>query len=310
MFINDNFKEVCNERYECRDQDGRLSGKGDGEIWEIYDKDLDDYLEQSDEKLIKKAGKWSIILTLKFIIPAIKGVFGHFTFSTKGVKSSLPQIRDSFDIVLNQAGRVSNIPFDLIVQKVKSQKPGKKYLFPVVSLVPNISQQNMEIVSNYLNQGKSLNNIGLLTEEKILQLTEGNSKKEETEKDSKEGKSSKKIPRCFIPLHSFVFLPLPQSNGTPFDCCKKYLSNTRFSLNSNASTVFSLSIFSPLKNLFNNLSSLFQSKRKCIFAGIPILTSSMIPYSMSNFLALSCWYLDNPVSSCISLWLLNIHLSS
>ena len=88
-FFSDDFKDSCNERYECRDKDGRLSGKGDGEHWFIYDHDEKDYIEEFDKQIIKNAGKWEIILTINFIIPKIRSVFGLFSFSTKGKESSM-----------------------------------------------------------------------------------------------------------------------------------------------------------------------------------------------------------------------------
>lgn len=173
-FISNNFSDSCDERYECRDKDGRLAGYGDGEKSFIFDGK--NYVEETDKKKLAVAGKWETILTIKFVIPKIKSIFGLFTFSTKGDKSSLPQIRDTFDTVLDQAGTVINLPFDLVVKKVKSQKPGTKHLFPVVNLIPNISKANLELVHNYLQQGNDIKKLGLLDESKIQQLNEATHK--------------------------------------------------------------------------------------------------------------------------------------
>lgn len=177
-FISNDFIDSCNERYECRDKDGRLAGYGDGTSTHLFNHQTQKYEESTDRVKIKEAGKWEIILTIRFIIPKIRGVFGCFEFSTKGDKSSLPQIRETFDMVLEQAGTVINIPFDLVVKKVKSQKPGSKYLFPVVNLVPNISSSNMELLHNYLEQGNDIKKLGLIDESKIqtLLLNESNEK--------------------------------------------------------------------------------------------------------------------------------------
>lgn len=169
-FVSDNFESSCNERYECRDADGRLSCYGDGENYYLYSTLSKKYVLETDKNKLKDIGKWSVILTLTFVIPKIRGVFGVFQFSTKGKESSVPQIRDAFDMVKQSAGTVVNIPFDLTVKKVKSQKPGEKSLFPVVNLIPNVSQQNIETLGNWLKQGNSIKELGFITEEKILKL--------------------------------------------------------------------------------------------------------------------------------------------
>lgn len=176
VFYSDDIAECCNERWECRDAGGKLAGYGDGEDYYLYNAAADKYQlvdssSQEGKAALKAAGKWEIILTIKFIIPAIRGVFGAFTYSTKGGKSSIPQIRDAFDMVKQQAGTVVNIPFDLTVKKVKSQKPGSKSLFPVVSLVPNLASENMAILKNYLEQGKTVQELGagIINDEKVQQ---------------------------------------------------------------------------------------------------------------------------------------------
>jgi hypothetical protein len=171
-FISNDFTDSCFERYECRDKDGRMVGYGDGEEWYLYNPDpkVKKYLLTDDKERIRAAGKWEILLTLKFVIPKIRGLFGLFSFTTKGNKSSLPQIRQTFDYVLEHAGTVINIPFDLTVKKVKSQKPGEKSVFPVVSLVPNVSKDNMETLGKWLSQGHDIKQIGLVTDESIKLL--------------------------------------------------------------------------------------------------------------------------------------------
>lgn len=169
-FISNEFRDSCNERYECRDKDGRLMGYGDGESMYLYDIKSDSYKLETDRQKLGSAGKWDTILTLKFVVLGIKGVFGLFSYSTKGVKSSLPQIRDAFDTVIESAGTVINIPFDLIVKKVISQKPGSKFKFPVVSLIPNINQSNIKMIRDYLNQGNDIKQLGILNDENITKM--------------------------------------------------------------------------------------------------------------------------------------------
>jgi hypothetical protein len=175
IFIDDNPDYSCNERYEGRDDKGKLAGKGDGENWELYNETTDSY-ESVDKEILTNITKqrkliWSEILTLRFIIPKLSGLMGVWEFTTKGKKSSLGYIRDTYDMITKQAGTVVNLPFDLCVEKVKSQKPGSTRVFPVVTLVPHISHENISKVKQFvgLNSEKLLS-IGMLTDEKIKKL--------------------------------------------------------------------------------------------------------------------------------------------
>ena len=168
VFFTNNISEACNERWECRDPQGKLAGYGDGETFDIYNAVADKYEKTQDKEIIKKAGKWEAILTITFLLLKIRGVFGCWQLSTKGERSSIPSIRDTFDMVMSKAGTVIGIPFDLCIEKVKSQKPGSKNLYPVITLVPNVSSQHLEMLASYV--GSDLNNVGILTEEKIEQI--------------------------------------------------------------------------------------------------------------------------------------------
>jgi len=175
VFISDDIRTSCNERYECRDNKGRLAGYGDGENMYLYNGNTEEY-EQVDKETkdgkdaLKEAGKWETILTIKFVIPQIKTVFGMWQFTTKGQKSSIPAIRDTFDAVLETAGTVKNIPFDLQVQKVKSQRPDSKSLFPVVTLIPNISKDNLYHLANYLQAGNDIKQLGQINNSVVENL--------------------------------------------------------------------------------------------------------------------------------------------
>jgi len=169
VFMSDEPTLSCLEEWDGRDSQGRRAGYGDGRtthLWNgkeyvIVDKD------KAEAYSKEKGIKWNIVLTLNFIIPAISGVLGLWTFSTKGDKSSIPQIRNTFDTILERLGTVVNVPFDLCVRKVKSQNPGSTLLFPVVTLVPNISQESIEVVKNYLSAGNNILQLGMLTDEKV-----------------------------------------------------------------------------------------------------------------------------------------------
>ena len=157
VFPSDVPAQVCNERYEYRDDDGRLLASGDGDTFQVWDGKQYQHLSVTDypnlmtsiekrypNKQYQRTGDgWSIILTLNFIIPCVQGIAGVWQFSTKGTASTIPQIRDVFDAMLQAKGYVRGIIFDLNVQFAKSQKPGDKSRYPVVSMIPNESEENV-----------------------------------------------------------------------------------------------------------------------------------------------------------------------
>ena len=171
VFISDEFKDSCFEEWDARDQQGRKAGFGDGQLWHLWNSSKKDYVmvdvSVKDKITEEQRLKWSMTITLFFIIPAINGLVALWSFQTKGKASSIPQIRDTFDFIYNQAGTVKFIPFELTVKKVKSQKPGAATTFHVVSLIPHISQDNILKVKNMLSSGIDLSRIGLLTNENL-----------------------------------------------------------------------------------------------------------------------------------------------
>jgi hypothetical protein len=172
MFLSDEFEDSCNERFELR-QGAKLFAYGDGETFQVYDEQKDDYICKTmtkDKDFIntlhtKVKGKWETVLHMSFLIPGIRGVFGVWQLSTKGEKSSIPTIQGAFQLVKNMAGRVTGIPFDLQVKKVTSNKPNSKSKFPVINLIPNVSSGHMEKVKQFISGNSDF--IGLLTENKI-----------------------------------------------------------------------------------------------------------------------------------------------
>lgn len=160
VFPSDNPAQVCNERYEYRDDDGRLMATGDGTDFQVWNGKEYQHLSATNypnlmtsiekrypNKQYQRTGEgWSIILTLNFIIPCVQGIAGVWQFSTKGTASTIPQIRDVFDAMLQAKGYVRGIIFDLNVQFAKSQKPGDKSRYPVVTLIPNESEDNVKKV--------------------------------------------------------------------------------------------------------------------------------------------------------------------
>ena len=148
IFPDDSPEKVCNERYEFRDDKGALVARGDGRTFEIWDGkkyvpySVDAYPDIMDQiaknnPTKRGADNWDIVLTLRFIVPAVRGIVGVWQFSTKGKASSVRNIRESFDGVQMMRGTVTQTVFDLSVQFAKSNKPNTNSRYPVVSLVAN-----------------------------------------------------------------------------------------------------------------------------------------------------------------------------
>lgn len=176
IFISDNTDEVCNERFEYWNDKGRKVGYGDGLTFYLYNEKSKEYdikvsPEEAKTRTTGQGGKWSVILTLRFLLPQIKGVGGVWELNTKGVKSSVKNLRDTFDTVMDKAGRVRGVPFDLIVQKHTSRKPGVTSVYPVIDLVPNLSTESLAILSEY-GSSSQFDKTPILNEQTILALGE------------------------------------------------------------------------------------------------------------------------------------------
>lgn len=148
IFPSDDASKVCNERYEYRDDKGALVARGDGQVFEVWDgqkyapflvEQYPNIIQQITNRYPTRRGLegWEVVLTLRFIVPAVRGVVGVWQFSTKGRASSVRNIRESFDGVLQMRGTVTQTVFDLSVQFAKSNKPGVNSRYPVVSLIAN-----------------------------------------------------------------------------------------------------------------------------------------------------------------------------
>lgn len=151
IFPDDSPEKVCNERYTYRDERGALVARGDGQVFEIWNgKEYAKYsiTEYPDiwDQIIKNnptkrgADNWDVELTMRFIIPAIRGVVGVWSLTTKGAASSVKNLRDSFDSVRAMRGTVTTSVFDLSVHFHKSNKPGSNSRYPVLDLVCNDSR--------------------------------------------------------------------------------------------------------------------------------------------------------------------------
>lgn len=148
IFPDDDPTKVCNERFEYRDDKGALVARGDGRNFEVWNgkKYVSCTTEQKPELMNQvitafptKRGtdNWDIVLTLRFIVPAVRGVVGVWQITTKGAASSIRNIRESFDAVQVMRGTVTQTVFDLSVQFAKSNKPNTNSRYPVLSLVAN-----------------------------------------------------------------------------------------------------------------------------------------------------------------------------
>lgn len=158
IFPSDDASLVCNERYELRDSAGKMYAEGDGETFKVWDaqEQTRKIYEASKipnlmERLSAKTGtQWKVCLTMRFLVPAVRGVWGYWQLTTSGESSSIPQVRDTFDAFLEAHGKVQGVIFDLAVKKVKSGKPGDSSTFPVLTLIPNESMENVEKVQGWL----------------------------------------------------------------------------------------------------------------------------------------------------------------
>lgn len=169
VFPDDDPAKVCCEYYEYRDDKGQLIAKGDGSTFFVWTGDR--YLELDAEnhpglmdavtKRYPSRGGWRVRLTLNFVVPLVRGVAGVWTFETNGSASTIPQVRDAFDAVLATRGFVKGVIFDLNVKFATSQKPGDRSRYPVVTLIPNESEDNVRLIKaaykpvNLLTNGQS-----------------------------------------------------------------------------------------------------------------------------------------------------------
>lgn len=177
VFLSNDMNEVCKNFYELRDGSGGRVAHGDGKCFFVTTQSsgvIKEILEVPDnpqawmDEIEKKhKSKWRERLVLRFAIPAIP-ILGVWEFSTHGSDSTIPNIVGTIDTMLEMAGRIAGIPFDLILEKVKSDKAGSKSVYPVVKIIPNISPESAEIV-----RGLPMQLGAILTQEKITQLSSG-----------------------------------------------------------------------------------------------------------------------------------------
>lgn len=124
--------------------------------------------------------EWQEELTLYFYVVGVK-VKGYFRFITHASKSTIPQILDELDDIQNRFGTITMFPYDMVVKKVKSNKPGVVNQFPVVSINANVSAEAQDKIQRFLGSGGSFDQIGkgmIISESDILQIGEGDASKQ------------------------------------------------------------------------------------------------------------------------------------
>lgn len=174
IFPSDDAEKVCREEYQYRDDKGALVARGDGHIFEVWNgkiyapfstADYPDIMNQVAQRTPTKRGtdNWDIVLTMQFIVPAVRGVVGVWRIQTKGKASSVKNIRESFDAVQMMRSTVVTSVFDLSVHFHKSNKPGDSSRYPVLSLVANDNR-----VSDIQQMIQQKENLSLLLPNKEL----------------------------------------------------------------------------------------------------------------------------------------------
>lgn len=157
VFAYDEPEKSCREEYQYRDDAGKLVAYGDGETFFVWNgkqycqystKDYPDLMagvaQKHPNRAVKNGGDgWIVTLTVTFIVPLVRGVGGVWQFTTNGTASTIPNIRDTFDAILEEKKFVKGIIFDMNVQFAVSQKPGDSSRYPVVTIVPNESEENL-----------------------------------------------------------------------------------------------------------------------------------------------------------------------
>jgi hypothetical protein len=179
-FPSNDMEKVAEERYELRDHAGKLVAHGDGETFRVHNKETNEYDTVSGDVMFmgklaakfnteKYTAKWDATLTLRFFVLGVK-VYGLWWLSTKGDDSSIPAITSVLDKLMKFPGRIVGIPMNLTVEKVKSNKPGSKNSFPVINLVPDLTQGAMEKIHQLIQQGVQYEGM-LLTDDRVNELT-------------------------------------------------------------------------------------------------------------------------------------------
>lgn len=181
-FISDNIEEVCNERFEAWVK-GKRHGWGDGENFTVFDPkkgEKGEYVEVNKDSPLLKGLPWNQTLTLRFVLLNLPGIMGYWSFQSKAKTVTIPSIIKAFDFVRERAGSIIGFPFNLIVEKKTGYTPGETKNYPVVSLVPNFTEESIEHVRKYLQMGGEMGRLTtrIISENRVLEVLEENKPKQ------------------------------------------------------------------------------------------------------------------------------------
>ena len=170
MFASDDPAFSCEERLELRDNAGKLYAYGDGETCWFYKEEEKAYttvrhlsehpqvMEKAVEHLRKNlSGRsaaaigWKPTLYLRVILPEFPAL-GYWQFVTHAEKTTIPNLRNTFDQCLADFGTVRLFAFKLMAQKVKSNRPGAVNQYTIVSMVPLISMSEGMKLARYMSE--------------------------------------------------------------------------------------------------------------------------------------------------------------
>lgn len=187
VFMSDNIEDVCPYFYELRDASGKVYAYGDGCDFSVAmqrPKGIE-YVKFTEAQIIEKKGsieqfmeeaaqnakgEWKQRLTLRFVVIGVK-ITGYFEITTFGKDSSIPSIVGEIDRIIEKTGgRLKEIPFDLIVEKHKSDKANDKRQYPVLKLICNYSPDDIREVAALPTSSY----YGILTAEKLKEIKAGN----------------------------------------------------------------------------------------------------------------------------------------
>lgn len=155
-FVSNDVKEACNERFEAYVK-GKRYGWGDGLDFTVFDPKSGEkggYVEvkAGDERL--KGLPWKHTLTLRFVILDLPGIMGYWSLQTMATETSIPTIVNTFDHIKKQANdNIIGFPFNLIVEKKTGYHPTEIKNYPMISLVPNFTDVEVEKVRSYIEAG-------------------------------------------------------------------------------------------------------------------------------------------------------------
>lgn len=177
IFLSDDPAHSCSEQLQVRDKQGKLYAKSDGvnvllaaeEGWTDVHHDRIEKNGGALEFMHKTAehkGSSGVehVLTLRFMIVRMKGVFAEFLLSTKGKQSSIKELTSAFDTLIDIAGTARMITFDLMVEMVKSDRSGSKNKYPVLRLIPNIGQENINRLREMVESGQNIARLGPISD--------------------------------------------------------------------------------------------------------------------------------------------------